>query len=287
MKRKFLQVLGGKIAVQKQAQEDYICLTDMVRNIENGASLIEKWLRNKNTIEFLGIWETLHNPDFNSPEFEGIKNDAGLNRFAISAKQWVQRTNARGIIAQAGRYGGTYAHKDIAFEFGSWISPKFKLYLITEYQRAKEAECNPKLQQWDVKRILSKTNYVIGTDAIKQYIVPKKFLGKLRQDWTYATEADMLNLVVFGFTARAWCEANPELARKRLNVRDVATINQLVVLSNMESYNAELIRQGVSREVRRVLVHRAAKTQLAALDKHNAADKFRKLEGNEPRKLLE
>ena len=165
-----IEVQGKKITVISTKQQDYISLTDMVRNIENGLSLIEKWLRNKNTIEFLGIWEKIYNPDFNSPEFEGIKNQAGLNRFVLSVKQWVTKTNSKGIIAKAGRYGGTYAHKDIAFEFASWISPKFKLYLIKEFQRLKDEE--KEQLGWDIRRNLTKINYRIHTDAIKENLVP-------------------------------------------------------------------------------------------------------------------
>ena len=237
---------------------------------------MKKWLRNKNTIEFLGIWEQLNNPDFNSPEFEGIKNNAGLNRFIISVKQWIDKTNAIGIMAKAGRYGGTYAHKDIAFEFGSWISPTFKLYLIKEYQRLKEQESSSLSLEWDMKRLLSKTNYTLHTDAIKS-MIPKLGLSKYKERLVYATEADMLNIILFGCTAKDWEEANPELAKKNMNVRDTATINQLVVLSNIESINSELIKQGQPRNLRMSFLHKVAKEQLAALDSKNIEHKFRKL----------
>lgn len=206
---------------------DYISLTDMVRNIENGSSLIEKWLRNKNTVEFLGIWEEMYNPDFNSPEFEGIKNEAGLNRFLLSVKQWTTRTNSIGIIAKTGRYGGTYAHKDIAFEFASWVSPQFKLYLLKEFQRLKEAE--QKLFGWSAKRELSKINYHIHTDAIRTNLIPTE-LNASQVNIIYANEADVLNIALFGVTAKQWRDSNPDL---KGNIRDYASINELICLSNM------------------------------------------------------
>jgi len=236
-----IEVLDTNITVLK---DDFISLTDMVRNLENGLALIEKWLRNKNTIEFLGIWEEIYNDDFNSPEFEGIKNEAGLNRFSLSVKMWIQKTNAKGIVAKAGRYGGTYAHKDIAFEFASWISPKFKLFLIKEFQRLKEIE----QQQlgWDIKRNLTKINYRIHTDAIKKNLIPKQ-LTSSQVAFVYATEADVLNVALFGMTAKQWQASNPEL---KGNVRDYADVNQLVCLANLESLNAHFIAEGISQQER-------------------------------------
>ena len=188
-----------EITIIEIDEKDYISLTDMVKGIENGLALIEKWLRNKNTIEFLGIWEEMYNPNFNSPEFEGIKNAAGLNRFVMSVKQWIEKTNSIGIIAKAGRYGGTFAHKDIAFEFASWVSPQFKLYLLREFQRLKEDE--QKSLGWTAKRELSKINYHIHTNAVRKNLIP----NKLSQDQTstiYANEADVLNVALFGITAK-------------------------------------------------------------------------------------
>ena len=236
-KSKTIEVEGTPITIIRKESEDYVSLTDMVRSIENGFALIEKWLRNKNTIEFLGIWEQLYNPHFNSPEFEGIKNQAGLNRFVLSVKQWVEKTDSIGIIAKAGRYGGTYAHKDIAFEFASWISPKFKIYLIKEFQRLKEEE--QKQLGWDIRRHLSKINYQIHTDAIKENIIPEE-LPQNKINFIYATEADLLNTALFGMTAKEWRLENPDLSG---NIRDHATIEQLVVLSNIESINAMLVHQ--------------------------------------------
>ncbi len=278
MKRYLLRVLGKDVNVKRIDKEDYICLTDMVRGMENGAVLVEKWLRNKNTIEFLGIWEQLHNPAFDVESYNGIMAASGLNRFAISAKQWVEQTGAIGIQANAGRYGGTYAHKDIAFEFGSWVNPTFKLYLIKEYQNLNELLSDKRIREWDVRRILSKTNYALQTDAVKEFVLPKMSFRRLRQDWVYATEADVLNLVVFGCTAKEWEKANPELAKRRLNVRDAATINELVVLSNMESFNAELIKRGISLEERKKILHKAAKEQLVKIKGTKTEDNFRKLE---------
>jgi len=214
-KNKKIDVQGSEITIISTKEQDYISLTDMVRDIDNGLVLIEKWLRNKNTIEFLGIWEEIYNPNFNSPEFEGIKNQAGLNRFALSVKQWVSKTNSIGIIAKAGRYGGTYAHKDIAFEFASWISPKFKIFLIKEFQRLKDEE--QKQLGWDIKRNLTKINYRIHTDAIKENLIPKN-LSKTQIFFVYANEADILNMALFGKTAKQWRDENP---KEKGNIRDL------------------------------------------------------------------
>lgn len=234
-----INVKGSEISIIAIDNRDYISLTDMVRNVENGVALIEKWLRNKNTIEFLGIWEEMYNANFNSTEFEGIKNEAGFNRFILSVKQWVNKTNSIGIIAKAGRYGGTYAHKDIAFEFASWVSPYFKLYLIKEFERLKEEE--QKQLGWDIKRNLAKINYKIHTDAIKNKLVPEK-LSKERINYIYASEADILNVALFGMTAKEWRESNSEL---KGNMRDYADISQLVCLSNLENLNAVFINEGM------------------------------------------
>lgn len=279
MKRFILNVLDKAINVKRNEIGDYICLTDMVRGLDNGPSLVEKWLRNKNTIEFLGLWEVLNNPDFDKQAFNEIFNVSGLNRFAISAKQWVEKTKAIGLIAQAGRYGGTYAHKDIAFEFGSWINPTFKLYLIKEYQNLNTLLADKRIKEWDVRRILSKANYSLQTDAIKKHVLPRFSIRKLREDWVYASEADVLNLIVFGCTAKQWEKNNPELKKQGLNMRDAATINQLAVLSNMESLNSELIKQGLTDlQQRKPILHKAAKDQLAKFNEMNIENRFSKLE---------
>ncbi|NLD92521.1 MAG: KilA-N domain-containing protein [Fibrobacter sp.] len=254
-----INVQNNDITIYTFENEDYISLTDMVRNINNGLSLIEKWLRNKNTIEFLGIWEDMYNPDFNSPEFEGIKNQAGLNRFVLSVKQWVDKTNSKGIIAKAGRYGGTFGHKDIAFEFASWISPKFKLYLIKEFQRLKEQE--QKQLGWDIKRNLAKINYLIHTDAIKENLIPEE-LTKVQVNMVYASEADVLNMALFGMTAKQWRDKNPG---QKGNIRDFADVNQLVCLSNMENLNAHFINEGISQSQRLLKLNNIAIHQMKLL----------------------
>ena len=255
-----ITVQNTQITVVTINERDYISLTDMVRNIENGLALIEKWLRNKNTIEFLGIWEEMYNPNFNSPEFEGIKNAAGLNRFILSVKQWVEKTNSRGIIAKAGRYGGTYAHKDIAFEFATWVSPQFKLYLIQEFERMKSEE--QKLLGWTAKRELSKINYRIHTDAIKQNLIPEEVTAA-QASIIYAEEADVLNVAMFGQTAKQWREAHPEL---KGNIRDYASINELICLANMENINAVLIDEGVPQGDRLVRLNQIAINQMRVLE---------------------
>ena len=255
-----INVQNTEVTVISIDERDYISLTDMVRNIENGSALIEKWLRNKNTIEFLGIWEEMYNPNFNSPEFEGIKNEAGLNRFILSVKQWIEKTNAIGIIAKAGRYGGTYAHKDLAFEFASWVSPQFKLYLLREFQRLKEEE--QKLLGWSAKRELAKINYRIHTDAIKQNLIPQE-LTPAQKSFVYADEADMLNVAMFGKTAREWREENPDL---KGNIRDYATINQLICLSNMENLNSVFINEGLAQSERLEKLNKIAIQQMKVLE---------------------
>ena len=255
-----ITVQNTQITVVTINERDYISLTDMVRNIENGLALIEKWLRNKNTIEFLGIWEEMYNPYFNSPEFEGIKNAAGLNRFILSVKQWVEKTNSRGIIAKAGRYGGTYAHKDIAFEFATWVSPQFKLYLIQEFERMKSDE--QKQLGWTAKRELSKINYRIHTDAIKNHLIPEE-ITSAQASIIYAEEADVLNVAMFGMTAKQWRDMNPDI---KGNIRDYATINELICLSNMENINAVLINEGVPQHERLVKLNQIAIQQMQVLE---------------------
>ena len=255
-----IQVKDIEVTVISHNEMDYILLTDMVRYIENGLSLIEKWLRNKNTIEFLGIWEEMYNPNFNSPEFEGIKNEAGLNRFVLSVKQWTEKTNSMGIIAKAGRYGGTFAHKDIAFEFATWVSPQFKLYLLKEFQRLKEQE--QKLLGWSAKRELSKINYHIHTDAIKLNLVPKELTHE-QVAIIYANEADVLNMALFGVTAKEWRDANSDL---KGNIRDYATINELICLSNMENLNAVFINEGLSQNERLRKLNQIAIQQMRILE---------------------
>jgi hypothetical protein len=267
-KQKMIEVQNKPISLITHEEEDYICLTDMAKHKSEDRTdvIIQNWLRNRNTVEFLGLWEELNNPVFNPIGFDGIKNQVGLNSFTLSAKEWVRETNAIGLISKAGRYGGTYAHKDIAFEFGTWISPVFKLYLIKEYQRLKAIETNQYSLEWNVKRILSKSNYYIHTDAVKNHILPVSDLPKSKQGIAYADEADLLNLAMFGCTAKEWREANPDRAVLGENIRDMASINELAVLSNIESMNAEMIKDGIAKSERFGKVKEIANYQLKILD---------------------
>ena len=255
-----LNVDGTEVLVLQIEEEDYISLTDMVRKIDNGPALIEKWLRNKNTIEFLGIWEEMYNEDFDTNAYDEIMQEAGLNRFIMSVKQWITRTNAKGIVAKAGRYGGTYAYKDIAFEFASWVSPQFKLYLIKEFERLKKEE--QALLGWSAKRELAKINYRIHTDAIKTNLIPIE-LTPQQTSVIYASEADVLNMALFGMTAKQWRESYPD---KKGNIRDYAGINELICLSNMENINAVLIEDGLSQKERLIKLNKIAIHQMSILE---------------------
>ena len=251
-KNKVITVQNLPITISKEEIDDYICITDIAAaksDASRAADVVRNWLRNRRTLEFLATWEEMYNPNFKVFESEHFKKQAGLLTFTPSVSEWVEQTNAIGIFVKKGRYGGTYAHKDIAFEFASAISPVFKLYLIKEFQRLKEEENNLKKLEWDAKRFLSKNNYLIQTDAIKNYIIPNCNYRDDLQWLPYAEEADLLNVALFGFTAKAWRESNPELA-KSSNVRDYATINELTVLSNLETHNAQMIREGKSKEER-------------------------------------
>jgi hypothetical protein len=228
---------------------------------KDGDFFISDWLRNRNTVEYLGIWESVYNPDFNYGEFAIIKSQAGLNNYKLSVKDWVEKTNAIGLKATAGRYGGTYAHPDIAFEFGMWISPQFKIYLIKEFQRLKDEENNRLKLEWNLQRTISKINYQIHTDAIKENLIPKE-ITKQQVSFVYANEADLLNVALFGTTAKEWREKN---SSKDGNIRDYATLEQLVVLSNMESINALLIQQGLSQSQRLIYLNKTAITQMKSL----------------------
>ena len=255
------------VTVMQVDQSDYISLTDMAKartDSTRAADVIKNWLRTRSTLEFLGTWEVMYNPDFKVVEFDHFKNEAGLHTFTLSAKEWIEKTNAIGMYVQAGRYGGTYAHKDIAFEFGSAISPIFKLYLLKEYQRLKDDENDRLKLEWNAKRFLSKNNYIIHTDAVKNYVLPQSNYTKSNEWLAYADEADLLNVALFGCTAKAWREANPELAKKS-NIRDYASISELTVLSNLETHNAELIRMGVDKTARFENLRRIAQYQMQVL----------------------
>ncbi|MDO8592536.1 MAG: KilA-N domain-containing protein [bacterium] len=257
---KKIVVVGTKISVISKGDKDYLSLTDMLK-AKDGDFFISDWLRNRNTVEFLGIWESINNPDFNYGEFAIIKSQVGLNSYKISVKEWVQKTNAIGLKAAAGRYGGTYAHKDIAFEFGMWISPQFKLYLIKEFQRLKEEEKLRIETGWDIKRILAKVNYRIHTDAIRENLIPAK-ISKNQENIIYANEADVLNVALFGITAKDWRDKN---LGKEGNVRDYSSVEQLICLSNMESLNALLIKQGLPQKQRLQTLNEIAIDQMKSL----------------------
>ena len=253
-----IHVIDTEVTVTQINNEDYICITDMIK-AKDGDFFVADWLRNRNTLEYLGIWEKVYNPTFNYGEFAAIKSKSGLNSFKISVKEFVEKTNAIGIQAKAGRYGGTYAHKDIAFEFAMWISPEFKIYIIKEFQNLKEQE----QQQlgWSAKRELSKINYHIHTDAIKQNLIPAE-LTAVHISNIYANEADVLNVALFGITAKEWRDANPKL---KGNVRDYASINELICLSNLENLNAVLITDGISQKERLIKLNQIAIQQMKVL----------------------
>ncbi len=256
---------GLKIGIYTEDfQNEFISLTDIARyKSDDPTAVIQNWMRNRDTVEFLGLWETLHNPGFKPLEFEGFRKQAGLNAFTLSPTKWIESTNAIGIISKAGRYGGTYAHSDIAFEFASWISAEFKLYIIKDYKRLKNDENSKLSLNWNLNRELSKINYKIHTDAIKENLIPPE-LTQAQKSFTYANEADVLNVALFGMTAKEWREANPD---KSGNIRDYATLNQLLVLANMESYNAILINQNIPQQERLVLIRDLVVKQLEATDK--------------------
>jgi hypothetical protein len=264
------------ISISTENNADYICLTDMVKGQE-GEDHIRNWMRNRNTLEFLGAWEMLYNPTFKGVEFDTFLHEAGANRFNMTPRKWIEATDAIGLISKAGRNGGTYAYKDIAFEFGSWLSPVFKLYLIIEYQRLKDAENDPMLGEWNVKRVLSKINYTLHTDAVRDFVIPKIDIER-EKAYAYADEADMLNLALWACTAKQWRDANPEYAEKGLNIRDAASINELVVLANLESFNAELLKREMDKASRYACLHEMAERQLTRLNAIDAGKGFRKLE---------
>ena len=255
------------VTIMNVDQRDYISLTDMAKartDAGRAADVIKNWLRARSTLEFLGTWEVMYNPNFKVVEFDHFKSEAGLHTFTLSAKEWIEKTNAVGIYVQAGRCGGTYAHKDIAFEFGSAISPVFKLYLLKEYQRLKDAENDRLKLEWSAKRFLSKNNYLIHTDAVKNYVLPQSNYTKNTEWLAYADEADLLNVALFGCTAKAWREANPTLA-KNSNIRDYASIAELTVLSNLETHNAELIKSRMEKKERFEALRQIAQYQLRVL----------------------
>ncbi len=260
-KNREIEVLDTLIKVSRIAEEDFISLTDIARHRDTDRTddLVRNWIRNRNTVEFLGIWEQIHNPNFKPVEFDGFRRQAGLNSFTLTPKQWIERTGAVGIVSKAGRYGGTFAHKDIAFEFAAWVSVEFKLYLIKEFQRLKETE----QQQlgWDIRRNLARINYRIHTDAIKENLIPAELTSR-QVNSVYASEADVLNMALFGMTAKQWREAHPD---EKGNIRDFANGAQLVCLANMESLNAHLIHEGIAQSDRLIRLNRLAIQQMRVL----------------------
>lgn len=269
-KTRRLNVQNADISVIYQNENDYISLTDMAKSFREGSSLIGKWITNKNTLEYLGVWEKINNPNFNYPEFGVIGQEAGTNRFIMSAGQWLERTQATGLLVKAGRYGGTFAHKDIAFHFAMWLSPEFQIYLIKEFQRLKDEENSRLRLEWNLQRTLSKINYHIHTDSIKANLIPAE-ITKQQASLVYASEADLLNIALWGITAKQWREANPT---EKGNLRDHATLEQLVVLSNLENINALLIQQGLSQSERLIQLNQIAITQMTSLLEHNAIKKL-------------
>ena len=267
-----LIVKGTEIAVTTVDDKDYISITDMLK-AKDGDFFISDWLRNRNTVEFLGVWEQIHNPNFNYGEFAIIKSQAGLNSYKISVKEWAEKTNAIGLRAKAGRYGGTYAYKDIAFEFGMWISPEFKIYLIKEFERLKAEE--QKKLGWDIKRNLAKINYRIHTDAIKDNLIPPE-LSAWQISFVYANEADVLNMALFGMTAKQWREKNPNL---KGNIRDYANVSQLVCLSNLENLNAVFIKDGMPQSERLAKLNAIAISQMQILTQDHCIEALERQTG--------
>jgi len=272
-KHQKIQVQGTEIAIVSGQLDDYISLTDIARYKDSAHTdaIIQNWMRNRNTIELLGFWETIYNPDFKPLEFEGFRKQAGLNSFVMTPKRWIETTNAIGIISKSGRHGGTYAHKDIALEFASWISIEFKLYVIKEFQRLKEEEKDQRKLEWDLQRTIAKINYRIHTDAVKENLIPKEVTRK-QASLVYANEADLLNVALFGITAKEWRDTNPD---KSGNIRDYASLEQLVVLSNMEGINALLIQQGLSQGERLVQLNKVAIAQMKSLVENSTMKKLK------------
>jgi hypothetical protein len=268
-----IEILGTSISIINSINNDMISITDIAkfRNTLEPFSVINNWMRNRSTIEFIGLWEILNNPNFKPLEFERFKNEAGKNYFVLSPQRWIESTNAIGIVSKSGRYGGTFAHKDIAFEFATWISPEFKLYLITEFQRLKEDENSRLSLEWNLNRTLSKLNYRIHTDAIKENIIPEN-ITKAQASFIYANEADVLNVALFGKTAKQWRDENPNTEG---NIRDVATIEQLLVLANIESLNAEFIRMEVSQKDRLLRLNQIAITQIKSITNNSIIQKLK------------
>lgn len=270
--------------LSKDNVNDFISLTDLARykNSEFPKDVIKNWMRNRSTIEFLGLWEMMHNPTFKGVDFDTFVNEAGSNSFVMTPQKWIESTNAVGIISRSGNGGGTYAHKDIAFEFASWLSPEFKLYVITDYQKLKKDESNKLSSDWNIKRLIAKTNYKIQTDAIKNNLIPENVSQK-HQSITYANEADMLNVALFGMTAKEWKVQNP---KAKGNIRDNATITQLIVLANLENLNATFIKDGLPQKERLIKLNNEAISQLTTFENNSSIRKIEDFSKKKSSKLL-
>jgi hypothetical protein len=282
MIKRIMNVDGNKISVITVENEDYISLTEMVKN-EEGNDHIRNWMRNRNTIEYLGTWESLYNQNFKGVEFDTFKKEAGLNSFNMTPKKWIEATNAKGIISKPGSGGGTYAHKDIAFHFGMWISPVFQLYVVKEYQRLKEVESNTLNLEWDVRRLMTKVNYVLQTDAVQKHIIPKSKLPIGKQGIEYANEADLLNVALYGYTAKDSKEANPTHALNGKNMRDFSSITDLLIMSNLESLNSEMIKMNTPKEQRFRILQNMAIEQREKFDK---VDMIKSIKKSDPTTYL-
>ena len=282
MKNNKITVKGVGIDLFKVRETDYISLTAIARYKDRQRSdyIIQNWLRNRDTIEFIGLWEQINNPHFKSIEFDGFKNQAGLNSFSLTPQRWIQQTKAIGLITKRGRYGGTYAHKDIAFEFASWISAEFKLFLIKQFQRLKEEENRRTALGWDAKRMLTKVNYKVHTDAVKENLIPKH-ISKFQANNIYANEADVLNMAMYGITAKEWRKQNPD---KKGNIRDYSNVIQLVCLAGLESLNAEFIRQGITQSERLIKLNKIAIIQMKSLTRARFKEKL--LKGKRKKKVI-
>ncbi len=273
MSLKKMLIKGKEVFLFSIRNVEFISLTDMakVKDADRSDYIIQNWMRNRNTIEFIGLWKKLHNPNFNSIEFDGFKNAAGLNSFSLTPRRWISTTDAIGIISKSGRYGGTFAHQDIAFEFASWNSAEFKLYLLKEFQRLKEEKAKTKSLEWNLQRTLAKVNYKIHTDAIKEHLIPPR-ITKEQENYIYASEADLLNVALFGITAKQWRVRNKD---KEGNIRDYSTLEQLVVLSNLESINSVLIEQGLQQKERLIKLNEIAITQMRSLIENSTTRKLK------------
>jgi len=267
-------VKGKDVLLFSKEHIEYISLTDMAKSkdTERTNYIVQNWMRNRNTIEFIGLWEVIHNPNFKRIEFDAFRKEAGLNSFSLTPQRWIERTNAVGIISKSGRYGGTFAHQDIAFEFASWISAEFKLYLLVEFQRLKQEEAKNKSLEWNLQRTLAKVNYKIHTDAVKEHLVPVK-ITKEQENYIYASEADLLNVALFGKTAKEWRNHN---AGKDGNLRDYSSLEQLVVLSNLESINSVLIEQGLPQNIRLKKLNEIAISQMRSLLQSSAVKNLKR-----------